>query len=42
MILSRIQMFIRFENTLVELGGVVWLHVDFILVLGVPQFEIRW
>lgn len=34
-------MFIGLENTLVELGGVMGLDVDFILLLGVPQSKTR-
>lgn len=41
MILSWIQMLIGFENALVELGGVVRLYVNFILLLGVPQSKTR-
>ena len=32
-------MLVRFEDTLVELGGVMWLDVDFVFTLWMSQFE---
>ena len=34
-------MLIWFENALVKLGGVVWLHVNFVLFSGMPQSKVR-